>query len=95
MKEKLKRIDNKYVRVVALAIVVINASLQMFDINALPFSSDQIVAGVSIVGIVVVSTWNFWKNNSFTDMAKQADRYLSGMKKDIKKQKKALKKGDK
>lgn len=94
MRNKLKSINNKYVRLIALIVVTVNASLQMMDLNALPFSSSQLVYGVSIVGIIIVGAWNFWKNNSFSDMAKQADRYLEGMKKDIKKQKKEFKKGD-
>lgn len=88
MKDKLKKIDNKYVRLIALIIVVLNGSLQFFNIDFLPFSSEEITKGVSIAGIVIVTTWNFWKNNSFTEAAQQSDRWLHIMKKRIKREKK-------
>jgi len=88
MKEQLKKIDNKWVRIVAFAIVVINASAKMMGYELLPFDSETIVVGVSIGGVVVVGAWSIWKNNSFTDIAKNADSYLDSMKKRIKKQQK-------
>lgn len=94
MKKLLEKVDNKYVRLIAFIIVVINASLDMFNIQALPFSNTEIVSGISVVGIVVIGAWNFWKNNSFTEMAKQSDNWLSGMKKQLKANRKKFKKDD-
>ena len=87
MKKLLKKIDNKYVRLVAFIIVIGNASMEMAGYELLPFSNEQIVMGVSIVGIVIVGFWNYWKNNSFTEMAKQSDRWLESTREDVHEQK--------
>lgn len=76
MKEQFKKIDNKYVRLFALIVVAINSGAMMLGYELLPFSNEDIVAGLSIAAMVVVELWNHWKNNSYTTAAKQADEQM-------------------
>lgn len=70
------------VRLVVLAIVLLNQALIVFGWNPLPFSEDQIFEAVSSVGAVAVGLWAWWKNNSVSKEAQQADRYLTALKED-------------
>lgn len=57
------------VRLVALVILMLNQALVTFGYNPLPFSDDQIYEAVSIVAVVIVAIWTWWKNNNITDVA--------------------------
>lgn len=85
MKEKLKKIDNKWIRLIAMIIVFVNSVSVMMDKPILPFDNEQIVLGVSVVAMVVTEVWNHWKNNSYTQSAKEADVYLQARKNKLKK----------
>ncbi|WP_373896393.1 phage holin [Virgibacillus sp. CBA3643] len=80
MKEKLKKINNKWVRLAVIVIVVGNAVATMFGYPLLPFDNDQIIAGVSAVALGGSEVWNHWKNNNYTGKAKQAQNYLDEIK---------------
>lgn len=80
MKEQLKKIDNKYVRLAVLIIVAINSSAMILEYQLLPFSNEQIAAGASIVALVGAEIWNHYKNNNYTPEAKRAQKYLDGEK---------------
>jgi len=68
------------VRLVVLVILLINQALIVFDLNPLPFSEEQIYEAVSSVATVIVALWAWWKNNSITKEAQQADEYLQELK---------------
>ncbi len=70
------------VRLIVLAIVLINQALVVAGWNPLPFSEDQIYEGVSIVATVITSLWAWWKNNSITKEAQVADDYMKKLKSD-------------
>ncbi|WP_416149515.1 phage holin [Salipaludibacillus sp. HK11] len=80
MKEKVKQIDNKWVRLVVMILVAGNAIAMMFGVELLPFNDDQIIAGVSASALVVSEMWNHWRNNSYSEEAKEADLYLETVK---------------
>jgi len=84
MKDIFSKIDNKYVRLVALIIVAINSAAMMMGYKLLPFSDEEIVTGISIIAMVVTELWNHWKNNSYTRAAKEADKQLKKAKKEAK-----------
>lgn len=75
-------------RLVVLAILLINQAMVTFGWDELPFSEDEIYQGVSSVATVVMTIYAWWKNNSVTLEAQQADRWKSSMKAEKKKQKK-------
>jgi len=81
MKDKLNKINNKWVRLTVFIIVSINSALMMAGYELLPFDNGEIVMGLSIAAMVINELWNHWKNNSYTGKAKQADNYLESIKK--------------
>jgi SPP1 family holin len=52
----------------------------MCNINPLPFSDEQIYQGVSAIVAVIATLWAWWKNNSFTKEAIEADEYKKKIK---------------
>ena len=57
------------VRLVALVILMLNQALVTLGYNPLPFSDEQVYEAVSIVAVVVIAIWTWWKNNNVTDVA--------------------------
>jgi len=80
MRKQLKKIDNKWVRLVAMAVVFANAGALMFGYELLPFDNETIVAGISVIALAGTEIWNHWKNNNWTPEAKRAQKYLEGEK---------------
>lgn len=60
---------NAIVRLVVLAILIINQTLITIGYEPLPFSDEQIYEAISIAALVVGSLWIWWKNNNVTDVA--------------------------
>ncbi len=67
-------------RTAVMLIALINQILTMFGINPLPFSDEQIYNILSAAATVVTTLWAWWKNNSFTKNAIEADKYLKKLK---------------
>ena len=63
-------------RTVVLILALINQVLVMFGVNPLPFSDEGIYEAVTALLTVGASVWAWWKNNSFTKAAQEADKYL-------------------
>lgn len=63
-------------RTIVLIVALVNTLLTAFGKNPLPFSNEEVYAGVSAVITVVVSLVAWWKNNSFTKKAIEADAIL-------------------
>lgn len=64
------------VRTVVLFVALLNTVLNACGKNPLPFSDDEVYAGVSAVVATVAAVWAWWKNNSFTSAAVKADEVL-------------------
>lgn len=64
------------VRTVVLFVALLNTVLNACGKNPLPFSDDEVYAGVSAVVATVAAVWAWWKNNSFTAAAVKADEVL-------------------
>ncbi|MFS8630094.1 MAG: SPP1 phage holin family protein [Bacillales bacterium] len=84
MKEVLKKVDNKWVRLIILIVVFINTAGMMLGYQLLPFENEEIATGISIVALALSEIWNHWKNNSYTQSAKEADAYLKARKEKLK-----------
>ena len=67
-------------RTVILAVALINQILIVFDINPLPFAEEEIYNIISTIATAAAALWTWWKNNSFTPEAIQADKYLNELK---------------
>lgn len=63
-------------RTIVLVIALLNNILTMAGYNPLPFSDDEVYMGVTAVITVAASLWAWWKNNSFTQKAIEADKIL-------------------
>lgn len=63
-------------RTVVLFVALLNTVLNACGKNPLPFSDDEVYAGVSAVVATVAAVWAWWKNNSFTAAAVKADEVL-------------------
>ena len=68
------------VRTIVLAATLLNQLLTMFGKNPLPFAENEFYSMLTAVVTVIVTIWAWWKNNSFTSEAIQADEYLANMK---------------
>lgn len=68
------------IRTIILIIALINQLLTVFNINPLPFSDEEIYSVVSTIVMAIASIWAWWKNNSITKKAIEADKYLKQLK---------------
>ncbi len=66
-------------RTVVLAVALANQILTVFGKNPLPFSDEALYEGLSLAVTAGASLWAWWKNNSFTAAAVEADRYLAAI----------------
>lgn len=67
-------------RTVVLALALINQVLIAFDCNVINISEDTINTLVGTIFTVVTALVAFWKNNSFTPEAIEADEVLKELK---------------
>lgn len=68
-------------RTAVLIFALINQVLTMTGYNPLPFSETEIYEGVSLALTVGASIVAWWKNNSFTKAAIEADEIKEEIKK--------------
>ena len=67
-------------RTVLLALALINQVLVALGYNTLPFDNELITQVISILFTAGTSVWSWWKNNSFTKAARDADSYKEDIK---------------
>ena len=70
------------VRTVILIYALLNQILTMTGHSILPVGEEQLTELVSVGFTVVVSLIAWWKNNSFTAEAIEADKYLEQLRGD-------------
>ena len=68
------------IRAIVLLVTLVNTVLTMSGKNPLPFAEDELYAWLSAAATVAATLWAWWKNNSFTPEAIQADKYLAELK---------------
>lgn len=66
-------------RTVVLLFALVNQFLTICGWNPLPFSEEGVYEGISLLLTVGASLWAWWKNNSFSEAALEADRYLKAV----------------
>lgn len=62
-----------WVRTAVLILALANQALVLFGITKTEIELEQWTQYASYVFTVVTAIWSWWKNNSFTDKAQQAD----------------------
>ena len=69
------------IRTIVLALALINQVLTIFGISVIPIADDQVTEFISLAFTIGASVWAWWKNNSFTRNAIEADNILEALKK--------------
>ena len=67
-------------RTIILAVALINQILVVLGINPLPFAEEELYNIISTIATAAAALWAWWKNNSFSPEAIQADKYLNELK---------------
>lgn len=65
------------IRTVVLALALVNQILEATGHSVIPISNDQVSELITLAITIGASVWAWWKNNSFTRNAIQADEVLS------------------
>ena len=77
----MKRISTDTIaRTICLVFALVNQVLAIFGKNVLPFTNDEIYQTVSLVATLSTSLLAWWKNNSFTSAAIEADKLMKSLK---------------
>lgn len=69
------------IRTIILFIALINQVLTLLGYSMIPISDETVTEVVSLVFTIGASLWSWWKNNSFTKYALEADVVLDELKK--------------
>ena len=67
-------------RTIILLLALINQCLSMAGVSPLPIEDEQVETIITTAWTVIAAVWAWWKNNSFTTRAIQADQYLEELK---------------
>ena len=68
------------IRTIVLLVALTNQILTAVGKNPLPFSDDVIYEAVTLAVTICASLWAWWKNNSFTKAAIEADAVMKSLK---------------
>ena len=68
------------VRTIVLVIALANQVLAIAGKEEFPITEDQVYQGVTLIVTIGASVWAWWKNNSFTKAAIEADKMLDEFK---------------
>ena len=66
--------------ILILLLALINATLQMFGINALPIQNEEVANIVSTIFLIVTALWNTWKNRNITTASQVAQNITDSIK---------------
>ena len=72
------------IRTVILIVALINQVLTVTGASLLPISDEEITEILTLTLTIGASLWAWWKNNSFTKNALEADKVLESLKKEAK-----------
>lgn len=67
-------------RTIALALALINQLLTVFGYNVIDISTETVNTLISTIFTIITAIISFWKNNSFTNAAIQADEVMQELK---------------
>ena len=67
-------------RTIVLALALINQILTVFGYNMIDISTETINTLISTIFTVITAIITFWKNNSFTKAAIEADEVMKELK---------------
>ena len=68
------------IRTVVLILALVNNCLTMAGHSPLPIEDEQVTNLLSMIFTIGAALWGWWKNNSFTPAAIEADAYMAQLK---------------
>lgn len=68
------------VRTVVLFLAIVNQVLAIFGKSIIPIQEEQINLLITTGWTIISALWAWWKNNSFTKAAIEADKVMSNLK---------------
>lgn len=68
------------IRTIITAIALFNSVLVMLGMQPLPFENEELYECLSAFIAIITTAWSWWKNNSFTNAAIEADKYMKELK---------------
>ena len=68
------------IRSIILLIALVNQALVSFGLSPFPFTAQEIEVALSYVFTAIATIWAWWKNNSATEEANEADEYMRELK---------------
>lgn len=77
-KHKIKK--ETVIRSAILILAIVNNGLALFGKSPLPIDDVTLTKAISFIFTTASALWAWWKNNSFTQNALIADKYLSDLK---------------
>lgn len=78
--EKLNPTAGTITRTAVMIIGIVNLILNATGHSTLPFTTSEVSNAISVIFSVIATILVWWKNNSFTAPAKQADIWMKEMK---------------
>ena len=66
--------------ILILLVALVNATLQMFGINTIPITNDEISEIVSIVFLIITALYNTWKNRNISTASQVAQNITDAIK---------------
>ena len=64
------------IRTIVLILALANQVLAIYGKQAIPITEDEVYQTVTLIVTVGSALWAWWKNNSFTRPAIEADEYM-------------------
>lgn len=64
------------IRTIVLILALANQVLAIYGKQKIPITEDEIYQLITLIVTIGASLWTWWKNNSFTQPAIQADEYM-------------------
>lgn len=75
------RVDT-IIRTIILVLALTNQVLTSLGKSIIPITDDQVTELITLAITIGTSIWAWWKNNSFTQEALEADEYMRRLKGD-------------
>jgi len=75
------RVDT-IIRTIVLVLALTNQVLTSLGKSIIPITDDQVTELITLAITIGTSVWAWWKNNSFTQEALEADEYMRRLKGD-------------
>ncbi len=75
----MTRNTTTFIRTATLILALVNQVLLIFDMPIIEVEDAVIESLINSFATVIASVWAWWGNNSFSNNAKEADRYLDAL----------------